>query len=47
MRITKYLSRNLRITQGSGSLLHTTWNPQGWVRVAGRVVHDSVKRVGL
>lgn len=47
MRITEYLSRDLRITQGSGSLLHTTWDPQGWVQVAGRVVHDSVKHVAL
>jgi predicted PhzF superfamily epimerase YddE/YHI9 len=42
MRITDYLSRDLRITQGKGSVLETTWNPEGWVRVAGRVVNDGV-----
>jgi predicted PhzF superfamily epimerase YddE/YHI9 len=42
MRITDYLSRDLRITQGKGSMLETAWNPEGWVRVAGRVVNDGV-----
>jgi predicted PhzF superfamily epimerase YddE/YHI9 len=45
MRITDFLSRDLRITQGKGSLIETTWNPEGWVRVAGRVVNDGVRRV--
>jgi predicted PhzF superfamily epimerase YddE/YHI9 len=45
MRITDYLSRDLRITQGKGSMLETTWNPEGWVRVAGRVVNDGVTQV--
>ncbi len=45
MRITDFLSRDLRITQGKGSLIETTWNPEGWVLVAGRVVDDGVKRV--
>ena len=45
MRITDFLSRDLRITQGKGSLLETTWNPEGWVRVAGRVVDDGVRGV--
>jgi predicted PhzF superfamily epimerase YddE/YHI9 len=45
MRITDFLSRDLRITQGKGSLIETTWNAEGWVRVAGRVVNDGVRRV--
>ena len=42
MRITDYLSRDLTITQGKGSMIETTWSPEGWVRVAGRVVNDGV-----
>jgi predicted PhzF superfamily epimerase YddE/YHI9 len=42
IRITDYLSRDLRITQGKGSMIETTWSPEGWVRVAGRVVNDGV-----
>ena len=42
VRITDYLSRDLTITQGTGSVIQTTWSPQGWVRVAGRVVDDGV-----
>jgi predicted PhzF superfamily epimerase YddE/YHI9 len=45
MRITDFLSSDLRITQGKGSLIETTWNPEGWVRVAGRVVNDGVRHV--
>lgn len=45
MRITDYLSRDLRIIQGRGSVLETVWNPEGWVRVAGRVVNDGVTQV--
>lgn len=42
VRITDYLSRDLTITQGKGSAIHTTWSPEGWVRVSGRVVDDGV-----
>jgi predicted PhzF superfamily epimerase YddE/YHI9 len=42
IRITDYLSRDLTITQGKGSMIETTWSPEGWVRVAGRVVNDGV-----
>jgi predicted PhzF superfamily epimerase YddE/YHI9 len=42
MRITDYLSRDLHITQGKGSTIETTWNPEGWVGVAGRVANDGV-----
>lgn len=45
MRLTDYLSRDLRITQGKGSIIETTWNAEGWVRVAGRVVNDGVKHL--
>ncbi|OIN80577.1 PhzF family phenazine biosynthesis protein [Mycobacterium malmoense] len=45
MRITDVLSRDLRITQGKGSLIETTWNPEGWVGVAGRVVNDGARRI--
>jgi predicted PhzF superfamily epimerase YddE/YHI9 len=44
MRITDFLSRDLRITQGRGSLIETTWNAEGWVGVAGRVVNDGVRQ---
>jgi predicted PhzF superfamily epimerase YddE/YHI9 len=42
VRMTEYLSRDLSITQGTGSVIHTTWSPHGWVQVAGRVVDDGV-----
>jgi len=42
VRMTEYLSRDLSITQGKGSVIHTTWSPQGWVQIAGRVVDDGV-----
>jgi len=45
MRITDYLSRDLTITQGKGSMIETTWSPEGWVRVAGYVVNDGVAQV--
>ncbi len=45
VRIADYLSRDLAITQGKGSVIQTTWSPEGWVRVAGRVVSDGVTRV--
>ena len=45
VRMTDYLSRDLSITQGKGSVIETTWSPQGWVRVAGRVVNDGVRHV--
>jgi predicted PhzF superfamily epimerase YddE/YHI9 len=45
MRITDYLSRDLVITQGKGSVIETTWSPEGWVGVAGRVVNDGVRQV--
>jgi predicted PhzF superfamily epimerase YddE/YHI9 len=45
IRITDHLSRDLRITQGKGSIIQTTWSPEGWVRVAGRVVNDGVTQL--
>lgn len=45
VRITDHLSRDLEITQGSGSQIYTTWSPEGWVLVAGRVVSDGVRQV--
>ncbi|BBY66314.1 PhzF family phenazine biosynthesis protein [Mycolicibacterium helvum] len=45
-RITDYLSRDLTITQGKGSQIYTTWNAEGWVLVAGRVVSDGVRQLG-
>lgn len=44
-RITDYLSRDLTITQGKGSQIYTTWNAEGWVLVAGRVVSDGVRQL--
>jgi predicted PhzF superfamily epimerase YddE/YHI9 len=45
VRITDYLSRDLVITQGKGSQIRTFWNPEGWVKVAGRVVDDGVRQI--
>jgi predicted PhzF superfamily epimerase YddE/YHI9 len=45
VRMTDYLSRDLAITQGKGSQIETRWSPEGWVRIAGRVVNDGVLQV--
>ena len=45
VRITDYLSRDLTIVQGKGSVIRTQWSAEGWVRVAGRVVNDGIKRI--
>jgi predicted PhzF superfamily epimerase YddE/YHI9 len=45
VRMSDYLSRDLSITQGKGSVISTTWSPQGWVQVGGRVVNDGVRRI--
>lgn len=45
VRITDHLSRDLTIVQGRGSVIHTVWSAEGWVRVAGRVVRDSERRL--
>ena len=45
VRITDYLSRDLMITQGKGSVIETQWSPEGWVRIAGRVVDDGVTHI--
>lgn len=45
-RMTEYLSRDLEITQGMGSRISTTWNPDGWVQVRGRVVPDGLRQLG-
>jgi len=45
VRITDYLSRDLTINQGKGSVIETKWSPEGWVRVAGRVVNDGVRHI--
>lgn len=44
VRITDILSRDLTITQGKGSVMHTWWSPEGWVKVGGRVVDDGTVR---
>jgi predicted PhzF superfamily epimerase YddE/YHI9 len=45
VRITDYLSRDLTIVQGKGSVIHTQWSPEGFVRIAGRVVSDGMKQI--
>lgn len=45
VRITDYLSSDLTIVQGKGSVIHTKWSPEGWVRVAGRVVDDGSRQL--
>lgn len=44
-RLTDYLCRDLTITQGKGSQIYTTWNSEGWVLVAGRVVSDGTRQL--
>jgi predicted PhzF superfamily epimerase YddE/YHI9 len=44
VRMTDYLSRDLTITQGKGSVISTTWSPEGWVQIGGRVVDDGTTR---
>jgi predicted PhzF superfamily epimerase YddE/YHI9 len=46
VRITDILSCDLTITQGKGSIIHTWWSPEGWVKVGGRVVDDGIIRTG-
>jgi predicted PhzF superfamily epimerase YddE/YHI9 len=45
VRITDYLSRDLTIVQGKGSVIHTQWSAEGWVRIAGRVVSDGIRQI--
>lgn len=45
VRLTDSLRRDLEITQGKGSQIHTTWNGDGWVLAGGRVVGDGVRRL--
>jgi predicted PhzF superfamily epimerase YddE/YHI9 len=45
VRITDYLTRDLHIIQGRGSVIKTTWSPDGWVQVGGRVVDDGLRRI--
>jgi predicted PhzF superfamily epimerase YddE/YHI9 len=45
VRITDYLSRDLHIVQGKGSMIFTTWSPEGWVRMAGRVVNEGSRQL--
>jgi hypothetical protein len=43
--MTDQLSRDLTITQGRGSQIFTTWSPDGWVVVSGRVVSDGTQHL--
>ena len=45
VRLTDSLRRDLEITQGKGSEIHTTWNADGWVLAGGRVVCDGVRQL--
>ncbi|CRZ14896.1 PhzF family phenazine biosynthesis protein [Mycolicibacterium neworleansense] len=45
VRMTDYLSRDLTIVQGKGSVIETRWSPEGWVRLAGRVVNDGTSQL--
>jgi predicted PhzF superfamily epimerase YddE/YHI9 len=45
VRITDYLSRDLTIVQGKGSVIYTQWSAEGWVRIAGRVVSDGIRQI--
>jgi hypothetical protein len=43
--MTEHLSRDLTIVQGQGSIIETTWSPDGWVLVAGRVIADAARQI--
>jgi predicted PhzF superfamily epimerase YddE/YHI9 len=43
--MTERLSRDLTVTQGEGSQIFTTWSPDGWGVLAGRVVDDGVRHL--
>ncbi|OBK74215.1 PhzF family phenazine biosynthesis protein [Mycobacterium sp. 1274761.0] len=45
VRITDYLSQDLTIVQGKGSVISTQWSADGWVRIAGRVIDDGVRQL--
>lgn len=45
IRITDYLSRDLTITQGSGSLIHTWWSSRGRVALGGRIIYERRTRI--
>lgn len=45
VRMTEHLSRDLTIVQGQGSIIETTWSPDGWVRVAGRVIDAGARHI--
>lgn len=45
VRMTDYLSRDLTIIQGKGSVIQTKWSPEGWVQVSGRVVNDGTRQL--
>ncbi len=45
VRMTEHLSRDLTIVQGQGSIIETTWSPDGWVLVAGRVIADAPRQI--
>ena len=45
VRITDHLNRDLTIIQGRGSQIFTTWDSNGWVVVAGRVVSDGSRQL--
>jgi predicted PhzF superfamily epimerase YddE/YHI9 len=45
VRITDYLSQDLTILQGKGSMIYTKWSPEGWVRVAGRVINVGIREI--
>lgn len=46
VRITEHLSRDLTILQGKGSVIHTWWSADGWVRVGGRAVVNTPREPG-
>lgn len=45
VRMADFLSRDLTITQGKGSVIEAGWSPEGWVQVSGRVVSDGAMQV--
>lgn len=46
IRISEYLSRDLTIIQGRGSIIHTQWSPNGWICLSGRALRSGVAHLG-
>lgn len=44
-RISEYLSRDLTIIQGRGSVIRTQWSPEGWIGIGGHVIRAGLGQI--